>query len=564
MQFVQNSFQGGVDTVSLETQIADDAYQLVINGRNRFSAIEPIYKHREITNRPAGLLQGTHGVGNVLIIFVAGKAYYQEDGKEGWIQVPNFLMSRTASEYWTETVPASYMNFVRKLDVNRNIKAGLAVTTDFKVSGTPAAIVVQDGTNQPWLIMYDSVNQVFTSRRAKRYDEWKNESTNADDREYVPRGKQMMYLNGILFIVSTDTKRCYRSVTGRPLDFVIAVDINGNKLSAESQGGAEALSFAFDYDFITCLRPANIPNSFIYGTAHNVRIITMDFQNTIYDEPRFYVSAQIEAGICNQFSLIEVNGDYTFIDREGIISFNAVEQLQTNGRNSIFSLQIAKQLSTVKKQRNPICFKFSNYAIFNVDTAMGNVMAVYDTLLNKWTSFDITDVTSIKRVAIVETTTETKLYVVTRHNELFELFGDRDKNVYLCQVMTRGHIPINAETEHKTEIFRTLFEDAAEDGNALVTELVDGEISQQKEQPLNSSIAGIKYPVRPPVMPNSISHIDSPHYAMKDGRKGSIIKFLIQWNIYAKLIKYQVNTNESTGVSNKQKQTTISNTYGNT
>lgn len=546
MEVIQNSFGGGINTLALDTKVQDDSCVWGVNIRTRYSDVSPINKHLEI-DLPSGVthLQGSIGVGNILVLFANGRAYFkQEDADTGWQAIPAFQMSATARKYWLCAVPASNMNFVRKLNENANIKADILVTTDFKVAGTPAAIVVQDGINQPWLVIYDTVNQIFTARQAKTYSLWNNKSVTNDDREYVPRGKQMFYKNGVLFIVSIDGKKIYRSVSYRPLDFVINVDTNGNKAASEAEGGADKLSFAFDFDIITGIHDVNVPNAFVYTTKRYVRVIVMDYTSTLFGEPTFYEASKIEAGVVNENSFIDILGDYAFVDKEGIISFNAVEQMQQNGRNSIFSLNVSKFFEGIK-QTNPFCFYISNYAIFNVNSIWGNVMLVYDTLLEKWISIDITDVTNLKSVAYVETTAKSYVYVVTEHNELFKLFG-KTTEFYLAQVRTKAHMPAASNTEHKTSVFRPRFKGGKAESAATVIEYVDDVEGQRINQTLNNSLSSIKYPIRPPVIPHTVKQIDNPQYTLNQGVTGSKIHFIIQWQSDARLFEYLFTSTEQT------------------
>lgn len=138
-----------------------------------------------------------------------------------------------------------------------------------------------------------------------------------------------------LFIVSPDGKSIFHSVTGRFLDFMVNVDVNGEKLTSESQGDAKSVSFSFGTDEITCAVATTVPSSFIYGTAKNAKIITLDYTRTLFGEPYPFVSADLTVGVVNQDSIINTLGDTTAVDFEGVKSFNAVANLQTEGRNSI-------------------------------------------------------------------------------------------------------------------------------------------------------------------------------------------------------------------------------------
>lgn len=538
----QKSFDAGMNLILPASQIPPNGYQWLVNGRTRFGNIEPIKSHEELVNAPAGKKQGIIGVGDVLIAFIAGKAYYNIDGSSSWIQIPGLLMDTIVERYFTQTVPASTFNFVRKLDQSANNQ--VTVTTDFNVSGTPAGIVVQDTVNQPWVIFYDSANGIFTSRETKKYADWQNTSSIANDREYVPIGRQMMYLNEKLFIVSRDSKRIYHAVTGRPLDFMVNVDSDGNKLPSELSGGAISTSFAFDFDDITCLSECNIPDSFFYGTARRLRILTLDYTNTIFGEPRIRRSAIIESGVVSQDCIAELLGDYAIIDFENIKKFNAVLQLRNEGRNDIFSLQLASILKDVK-QVSPICTVHDNYALFNLKTRWGNLIAVYDLLREIWTAFDITEVSQIKQFAFTTTTSATKLYCITSDNKLFRLYSSDTKSEQTT-LATRAFSPDDTATEHKGAMLRPQFTEGDNaNGIVYVTEYVNKQKSQgPTNQKLEQVTQGVNYPVMPPVIPANKSGIQNANFVLNKGLGGRDIYYVIQWTNKAKLQELRVSTTD--------------------
>lgn len=570
---IQQSFASGIDLINADSHIAEDGYAWLVNARQRLGFIEPNKKNLEITDIPPGVKQALASVGNIMIAFVAGRAYYkEEDSALPWQQIPNFLMDENANIFYTENVPASTLDFVRKLDTGLNIHAPIIATTDFKVAGTPAAVVVQDGTNQPWIIEYDSTNQIFLSRVTKNFNQWQNKSISANDREYVPIGKQMMYKDGILHIASPDRKKVYRSVTGRALDFMINVDQDGNKAATETLGGAATTSYAMDFDEVTCLSEIDVPDSFIYATAHTVRIITADYTNTIWGEPTFRVSAIIKnSGIVNHFSISEALNDYVFIASDGIKSFNAVQQLKFKGNSSIFSKQLQSLLqnpSTKKpvKQLNCSCIGFLNYVLFNIDSLWGNIVAVYDVLLEKWVSLDITKANRIKQFQIIETELETRVYCITNHDEMFELYGDVD-NFEVPQLRVKGFVSPNTMTEHKSAFIRPFFNGGSFDGKCYITEYVDDQLSvdpsveaetdYRYQQDLKASLGGVGFPVIPPVFPNNIQCVDLPGFPITRGLVGKKLSFVLQWTNDAKLVELQITTTEQTGqTSAKQKDLT--------
>jgi hypothetical protein len=563
----QKSFIGGLNQLASDTQIGLSEYEWCVNARPRFAYLEPINKH-VLVETPAGNKQGLIAVGNVSIVFVEGLAYYREDGDILWTQVPNFQLSSTVAEVWSVAVPASTLNFVRK--ANANIKAEITLTTDFRVAGTPTGVVVQDGISQPQLIEFDFVNQIFIGRTLGDYNSWTNEGVTANTREYVPIGRQMFMLNQTLHVVARDGKSVYRSITGRPLDFMVIVDIFGNKMPTENQGGAAQISYAMDFDIITCVQSINIPDSFVYATAHNTRLVTADYNNTLFGEPTFRVTAIINSGVVNQYSFVEMVGDYAFIDFDSVKQFDAVQMLKFKGRNSIFSISLSKILfdkskNAALKQTHCSAVTFNNYALFNLDTTFGNIIGVYDMILDKWVSFDITEVFKVKQFAIVETLTESKLYAITVEDKLYQMYANGEEKEFPI-VKTRAFTPESIRAEHKAQAFRPVFNGATYVGEAILTELVDGQISPLNDHltmDLPVSVGAIPYPVQPPVFQSTQSTVDSPAFILKDGLNGKKLSYIISWTNDAQLLEYELISTEAQGeATQKQKNSTVEQAYG--
>jgi len=102
LQFPQKQFSGGSDTLSDPTQISLDGYEWLINGRTRFDYVEPIKKPRILTNAPAGKKQGLYGVGNSLILFCGGLAYYYDLFYDVWHQINGFQMDANVNIIYAE------------------------------------------------------------------------------------------------------------------------------------------------------------------------------------------------------------------------------------------------------------------------------------------------------------------------------------------------------------------------------------------------------------------------------------------------------------------------------
>jgi len=356
------------------------------------------------------------------------------------------------------------------------------------------------------------------------------------------------------------------------------VDVNGNKAASETMGGAATTSYAMDFDDITCIREIDVPDSFVYGTKHNVRIVTADYTQTIFGEPLFRVAATIKgSGIVNQYCFTESLNDFVFISLDSAKSFNAVQQLKFKGNSSIFSKQLQSLLQnpTTKqqiKQVNCSCINFQDYVLFNIDTLWGNIVAVYDTLLDKFVSLDITEAVRIKKYCIIETELEVRLYCITQHNDMFQLYGDTTQTE-VAELRVRGFTSQTTKVEHKSAHLRPFFTGGTFDGKVYVTEYVDEQLSvdaqsntnyvdYRYQQDLKSSYAGIPFPVIPPVMPNNKQRIDLPGFPITNGLNGKKLSFVLQWTNDASLVELQLQTSEQSGqTSMKQKDLTNKQSY---
>jgi len=399
-KFPQSDFGGGQDNISDPIKIAADSYEYLFNGRSRFSVIDTIKKPRLLDNAPSGNRQGLYAIGNSMILFVSGLAYYYDTTFDVWHKINTFLMDVNVDTIYTEFVNSSTANAVRKMNSSGSNNDKILKTYDFTVSGNPAGLVCQDGINQPWLIQLNTNTNTFSARLCKTYDQWSNTSITANDREYVPIGKQMLYINDILFIIAPDGTSIYRSVSGRPLDFMVNIDVSGNKGASENLTGASSVGFSVGSQTITAIRELGA-DAFIIATAHNVNIVSFDYINTIFGEPTFTFPAKMKFGIVNQFSISEFK-DVVSIDFEGVTSFNAVSQLRFEGCNSIFSLNMSGFFKDIR-QDVCCCIEFNNYIHFGVKSTLGYVVMIYDILKDSWAAIDVTEASKVKMFAILTT-----------------------------------------------------------------------------------------------------------------------------------------------------------------
>ncbi len=414
--YVQTGFQGGLNRQFDPTRIGRNEYPLLVNGRSRYDSIQPIFDALQDSSLPAGIYQGIYAAGAYVLLFISGTAWYKNFNfpLSNFQQVDEFQMDSAIDTIYAELVPASTLNYGRvPADSNVNGIVNLRGTA----MASPSAVVCQDGINQPRLIFPTGLTRI-----ARSYTGW-----TMDAREYVPVGLQMMYNSGILYIVSPDGAELFRSVTGRPLDFVVNIGPDGNKLATEQLGGARSVSYKVDYDPISCI--ARLPTSpdsigaFFVGTVRNSYRVTPDFQNTIFGEPQFDNDTLFPTGPVNQFSFSDVVGDQVLIDYNGVRSFNAIQQARNEGRNMPFSARIFPLLQGIVQMHGCIG-KFDNYALFGLNTIHGPAVGVYDELAQRWVAIDqYSGVGVVKQFCEIKTGATRRLFFITSDNQFFEAFG---------------------------------------------------------------------------------------------------------------------------------------------
>lgn len=444
-------------------------YSLLVNGRVRENSVVPINGPLDIT---AGLpttaqAQGVYGIGRFLLAFAGGLAYYRDYGSAipAWLPIVGFAMSATEPKIWAEPIPASTLNFVRKSTDGTNFKA--PVTISSTRNSSPQAIICMDGVSQAWLIFPDG-----TARITQAFSEWTQENA-----EYVPIAKMPFYYNGILYCIGPDLNGTYnqifRSVTGRPCDFQILVDVNGNPTTgSELQAGAPALAERVDFDATTYVGPINsVDGSWLSTTAQNAYIVTPDYENLIASEPTFRKQYLFSVGAVNDESVTDVLGDTAVIHSRGIRSFNGVGQFKFEGKYAPFNLRINRLLES-KVQTISATTTWENYAVFALETVHGYGLLWYDMLLDRFVSLDLyEDQEPIIQFTYVTHGTENKLFAVTNTGRILELFaGTRQR----CVVVLADLIIPGVGVQHNPEDVSAVFSGGTIDGYAQVAYIADG------------------------------------------------------------------------------------------
>jgi hypothetical protein len=541
MKFTKSSFIGGANVQYDPTRIADDEYPLLINGRNRKGTIKPIKKPMELAG-PGGLYQGLYAAGQYLVLLANGEAYIKDVvGGGEFNRVPGFLMSPTAETIWASLVSGSSMNFGR---IPADSAASGTVSLTGAAAKSPAAAVFQDGINQPWLILPDG-----TARPALTFDEW-----TTTNREYIPIGKQMLFSNGILYVVSPDGRVIYRSIAGRPLDFMVNVrPTSGERESTEEIGGAVTVSHAIAFDQITCLAALNSPDKAFFAATSNLSTsVVPDWENTVFGQPQFDNVDLFPTGPLNHFSFVETDGDSAFVNSRGIRSFNAALQERTEGKNSLFSARILDWFNGVP-QENTCAVKFDNYLIFGVQTIYGDAWAIYDETLKRWVGLDKHDgIDRVKQFAKVEKGSTEKLFFITDDNRVYEAYAST--TTADCQLYLGDYCSQTPDVNQLPEVVNVVLINAEEAGTLTLTPYVDG-VAQDLAEELEEAVEANFTPDSPRTVPFGETTVPTVHnipFAFKKVSQGWKCGFLLTWNFMAEVSHIQATSQEQPGETGLQ------------
>jgi hypothetical protein len=535
----QYGFAGGMNLYKEDYLLAEDEYRLGFNVRCRTGGIQPVYSHVLDENAPAGLKQGLYGFGQYLLLFVAGLAYYRTNNTSVWTQIAGFEMDDTVQNIYIQAVPASTFNFNRK---QRTADEQDVIQTSISVGGTVAGLVCQDGINQPWIILPNG-----TARELSDYSDW-DKNTN---REYVPVGKQMCYIpaKGILLVASSDSKQIYRSVSGRPLDFVVNIDLNGDKA-----GNAATVSFAGVQSNITCLSLLNT-GEILIGTSGVCTVLSLDYDSLIFGEPTYITTGTIGAGVLSQTAFLDILGDYAFVDSNGLRSFNAVQQLRYEGNNSVFSQNIASLLKGITQTSSVCACVFDNYALFGVNTIYGNLVIVYDTLSQKWISLDSIDYETVKFLAVNNEFDAARVFAVSGNN-VYELYADTDTSALAIVQLSSCVSSSNLRDEVKLKGVRAVFLDSMVAEDVTCTFYVNDKRGNTAAATLTEDNNGILYPTLYPIQWDGGSRVNNVLFGnlSKEVFTGFKTSCVIRWSNSARLVAGQYDCDSATTKVAKQQQ----------
>ncbi len=541
-KFLVNNFDGGMRRNISPAKLSDNEYALLINGRSRYGTIRPVKLPLNLSSQmPIGKFQGVYGIDSILVVFKDGKLYARDYSQlvNAFAEDHDFQMSQLADRIYAEAVPASWMNIQRK--ASSSVDDTAPVLFQSPVNGTPQALVCQDGDSRPRLVF-----SVGSSRVAKDINEWENtESLETDTREYVPIGKQMLFYDNILYIVSPDGKEIYRSVTGRPLDCVIAIDQNGNKLPNLISGKPEAsrVSYAVDFNPITCIRSFPVPMTndttakppFFVGTLKNSWAVYPDYNFTLFKEPTFTKLPMFNSGPLNQFAFTDLLGDTAFISDAGLTTFNSIATLSNEGKNAPFFDDIFKIFDGIV-QDVTAAITSDNYGLFAVKTIYGYGILVYDTQREKWTSLDIyPEVTgAIKQFTEIKVNGRRRLFFITE-SQIFEMYAS--ETTATCSLYCREFEDQDTEIQLLPRRVRVVLRDIEENGTITLTPFADGKRGTPQTQAISQTAAPIVPPLALPFGAGATRTSVTKTFTIEEAEKGHTIGVFITINFIGDIIE---------------------------
>ena len=569
---------GGMNMSVDDTRLSNEEYKFAKNVRNRFGTLEGIKNVNDIsgdigafTSNPP--IQNIYSIGEFVFLFFDGGCKYRKplNPDSTWaVLYAGGTMDRSA-EIFVQAVPASTQNFLRK--ETRVAGASLELDVNTAVQTTVAAIVVQDGTSQPRII--ELAGGLATDRASKTYAEWSDGTKTS--REYVPIGKQMTFFNNKMFIVSPDGTLIYHSVSGRPLDFVIPIDTDGNKVNSdETIGGAPGSSYTVGYNVITAMTVMNNEALFV-STQGGSYGVTLDYELTVFAEPMFKKQFLFTANSINQRSFVDLLGDFAFIDPEGLRSFNAVVQSKNEGRNSIFSLKVARLFKDiVQDTKKCAAIVYDDYALFACNTIFGHGILVYDTLTQQFVSFDqLTDdsngnIGPVIEFAKVETNNKRELFAITHGTttssgepaykcvKLFE-----GSNYATTYVETRAFCTNDTRVEQKPQELRLLFNKVQSASSVTAMQRVNDEVTPAtsagtQAKTLAVQAAPVKFSADFPVVWSGPKMIQNLLYNFQSGQQGWKISYTLKWTNGINLSNIQLQTQDITPMNPMLSQAYVS------
>jgi len=579
-EYNQQSFIGGMNLLVDDTRLQNNQYRVAFNCHNRYDVLDPVRKSVLDITAPSGLKHEMITFGNYIIMFNSGAAYYRLYSDTHWLPIDGFSMSPVAPRYWTASVPVAVTNYGRfALTITTSLGTATSslagVISGQSVASASAGnfpgLLVQDGINQPQFIFVGTEGYPV-ARTTQTFQQWsaiygvgaQYGVLLTDNREYVPIGSSMAWVDGILYITSQDGNYIYRSVSGRPLDFVVNVTTAGS-----AGGDATTTSYSVGVGGISCLRAMNDGTLFVAAANANFIVSKNMTPNapTMFGEYLFIRKFLFEATCLNDRCILDSLGDTKFVDLTGVRSFNAVIQSQNEGRNSVFTSTIAAAFKGIV-QDVAAAILYDNCELYAMNTIFGPAIAVYDTIAGVWTSFDTnqTGGKKIKAFAKIELGVQ-RLFAITEDNQLYSLY-DPSANFDVGSFLSVGisanmlyanrNIQLNnPKSEIKLQEFRAILNRITQDSTFTVIPFTNNR--QSVSVPAITKDISYTAPKIPYVgnIPDLNTQLTNLYYTFPNLEHGWKVALLISWTGGGSLTQFSTTLMDVTPMNPLLSQTTV-------
>lgn len=539
--FNQSSFIGGLDTTLDATKTPQNAYPLLINGRTRQDIIEPTAKHLLLKDYEDSEVQAIFAAGGLVVIFVAGVAYYADITQPSIVFLPvvGWTTMATTGRIYAELV-TSTTNFFNRTGLAAAADIGLTpgdLTSrvfNASIQGIPQALFCFDGVNQPQAIFVSGNPLVLGT-----YASWTK-----DKPEYVPVGVLPAVQNNKLFLVLPDRRTIVSSVSGRMSDFVIVIDANGEKA-----GSAEALGVSASYHEITNMRPLS-SGQVLIQTLYASYVLNLDYGDPIFAEPNLIPTFAFPIGTINDLSSVDMLGDTAFITQSGIHSFNAVSQLKKESNNFALGVKIKGLL--LNPQSLTCAGQHNDYAYFAVNTIFGRGVLVCDISRSVAASanapafynFQSLDLSfgNVKQFASTKISGAERMFFITQDNKVFEAFAGEGTNpvrTYLGEWSAT-----DANQDLLVDMVDAIFTNVATAGYCKITLFSDRKKHEEAviEVPATGYINN--YPIQIPF--TSAKQIATASLQLETSARAWKVGVMLEWNFNGALSNVSLDGAERT------------------
>lgn len=506
--YSQSDFSGGLFTQFDATKTPRNSYPLGLDVQMRRNVVKPRNRHaKQVT--PEGTFHGLYAVGSQLYLFVDGFAYVRDVASSiyfneitGWTQIDSSI------RIYAERLPITFNLFNRRA-------TSVEVTSLYfnsSIAAYPECLWVGNGRDAEQVIYPDGTAEIIGD-----FDSWTQNSPS-----YVPIGTVRVFTADKSFLMSPSGLKLYSSVTGRPTDYVIQIDNDGNKV-----GDADSFYTGISAEAVTALKAAD-NGTVIATTSFGTFTVTPDYNTTFYGEPFLRVRPLFPVGAVNDRSFVNLNGDVAFISFTGIHTFNQTRQDRIESSNAPLGRKIYGLLSN--PQTDTCAADFDDNALFAVNTIYGRGVMVYDNSLEQFTSLDLSFGHVTQFAVVNDPIHGPRLFFINAANELYEAYADDTKlagRIYIGDFTAQGS-GIDSRID---SVFLT-FSNIRAGGQVKCSLWIDGEKRGEQVQ----TVTATDLPASDDAIPRvDVTNTNQLQFNFSGHNEGARIGVWIEWDADAEL-----------------------------